>query len=194
MKVENLKVIGERVFLRYVLPCDEAEFIALNKGSTEFYKGLVSPILNSADFKVYVERNKNETNECFVICDKTDKKIVGAINLSQIFRKAFQNAYLGFSLGVNFTGKGFMTESVNLILKHSFENLQLHRLEANVQPHNTASIHVLERCGFMKEGFSRKYLKIDGVWCDHERWAIIVEDWKLKKDEKFENPDDLGRI
>lgn len=74
-----------------------------------------------------------------------------------------------------------MSEAVELVLKHSFENLKLHRIEANVQPQNLASIKVLQRCGFTKEGFSRKYLKIDDVWCDHERWAIIFEDWELKE-------------
>jgi ribosomal-protein-alanine N-acetyltransferase len=54
-------------------------------------------------------------------------------------------------------------------------------VEANVQPHNLASIKVLQRCGFTKEGFSRKYLKIDDIWCDHERWAIIFEDWLERK-------------
>ena len=70
-----------------------------------------------------------------------------------------------------------MTEAVALVLKHAFSNLKLHRVEANVQPHNTLSINVLKRCGFMKEGFSRNYLKISGRWRDHERWAIIKEDW-----------------
>jgi ribosomal-protein-alanine N-acetyltransferase len=72
-----------------------------------------------------------------------------------------------------------MSEAVKLILKHAFINLKLHRVEANVQPQNTPSINVLKRCGFTKEGFSRNYLKISGRWRDHERWAIIKEDWKV---------------
>lgn len=181
MKNANLKIQGENVFLRYFREEDCEEFIELNKSSLEFYKGLANPPLDADSFKLYVERNLDDANECFMICQNTDNKIVGAINLSQIFRKAFQNAYLGYSLGVNFTGKGYMTEAVELILQHAFENLHLHRIEANVQPHNLASIKVLQRCGFMKEGFSRKYLKIDDIWCDHERWAIIIEDWLERK-------------
>jgi ribosomal-protein-alanine N-acetyltransferase len=72
-----------------------------------------------------------------------------------------------------------MTEAVNLALRHAFKNLKLHRIEANVQPENFPSIAVLKRCGFSKEGFSRRYLKIKGKWRDHERWAIIKEDWKI---------------
>ena len=176
----EFKIKGNKIFLRYITLDDIEEMIALFKLSLKFYKGLINPPLNFEDFKIYVERNLDETNECFVICQKIDNKIVGAINLSQIVRKAFQNAYLGYSLGVNFTGKGYMSEAVSLISQHAFENLKLHRIEANVQPHNLASIKILQRCGFTKEGFSRKYLKIDDVWCDHERWAIIVEDWEEK--------------
>jgi ribosomal-protein-alanine N-acetyltransferase len=101
--------------------------------------------------------------------------------LSQIFRQSFQNAYLGYQLFAGFTGNGYMTEAVSLVLKFSFDDLGLHRIEANVQPHNLPSIAVLRRCGFTQEGFSRRYLKIGGRWRDHERWAIIKEDWKQKK-------------
>ncbi len=114
-----------------------------------------------------------------MICRNTDGAIVGVINLSQIFRGVFQNAYLGYYLGGKFTGFGFMSEAVELILRLAFKELKLHRIEANVQPHNLASIAVLQRTGFTKEGFSRKYLKIGGRWRDHERWVIIAEDWKL---------------
>ena len=152
----------------------------LFRESREFYNGLVDTPDDIEKFKASVARNENETNECFVICRAKDGKIVGAINMSQIFRKSFQNAYLGYSPGVKYTGSGFMTEAVRLILRFAFKDLKLHRVEANVQPHNTDSIAVLQRCGFTKEGFSPKYLKISGKWCDHERWAIIRENWRRK--------------
>jgi ribosomal-protein-alanine N-acetyltransferase len=99
------------------------------------------------------------------------------INLSQIFYGPFCNAYLGYGLGVGFTGQGLMTKAVGLILKYAFVDLKLHRVEANVQPDNLASIAVLKRNGFRREGYSEKYLKIGGRWRDHERWAIIRENW-----------------
>ena len=74
-----------------------------------------------------------------------------------------------------------MSEALRLVLKYSFEKLGLHRLEANIQPLNRASIALVKRAGFVREGFSRRYLKICGRWRDHERWAIIVEDWKAKR-------------
>ncbi|HEY0431951.1 MAG TPA: GNAT family N-acetyltransferase, partial [Pyrinomonadaceae bacterium] len=106
-----------------------------------------------------------------------DAAIIGAINLSQIFRGGFQNAYLGYFLGAAYAGQGYMTEALQLVLKFSFEQLKLHRLEANIQPGNTASISLVKRAGFVREGYSRRYLKVCGRWRDHERWALIAEDW-----------------
>lgn len=70
-----------------------------------------------------------------------------------------------------------MSNALNIVLKKIFEELKLHRVEANVQPTNTASIKLVTRCGFLKEGFSRRYLKINNVWCDHFRFALTYEDW-----------------
>lgn len=179
-KNRQLRIKGEKVFLRYITIEDFDEIMLLFRESRKFYKGLVTPPNDREEFENYVARNDEDASEFFVICRNEDEKIVGAVNLSQIFRKAFQNAYLGYSLGVNYTGKGFMTEAINLILKFAFKDLKLHRIEANIQPHNPASIEVVKRCGFSLEGFSPKYLKIGGKWRDHERWAIIKENWRKK--------------
>ncbi len=69
-----------------------------------------------------------------------------------------------------------MTEAVRLAVAHAFDAGGLHRVEANIQPGNHASIALVKRLGFRKEGFSPKYLKIGGVWCDHERWALLADD------------------
>ena len=182
MPMKNPKLIlpGKNIFLRYPQVEDCEEFVALNKASAKFHRNLANPPKDEKVFKEFLTRNAFEENECFLICQKTDEKICGAINLTQIFRARFQNAYLGYYLGQKFAGKGYMKEAIALILRFAFDELKLHRVEANVQPHNTASISVLERNGFSKEGFSPKYLKIGGRWRDHERWAIIKENWKGK--------------
>jgi [ribosomal protein S5]-alanine N-acetyltransferase len=113
-----------------------------------------------------------------LICHSINKCIVGVANLSQIFYKAFQNAYLGYYVNIEFAGQGFMGEGIPLVINHAFYSLGLHRIEANIQPGNIASINLVNRLGFTKEGFSRRYLKINGEWRDHERWALTVEDWK----------------
>lgn len=86
--------------------------------------------------------------------------------------------------GARYAGLGYMREAVSVMLKYAFERLRLHRLEANIQPGNNASIAIVKSLGFVREGFSRRYLKISGRWCDHERWAIIAEDWKVKQKTK----------
>jgi ribosomal-protein-alanine N-acetyltransferase len=73
-----------------------------------------------------------------------------------------------------------MRQGLELVLRHAFLDLGLHRIEANIQPGNHASIALARGAGFSREGFSRRYLKIGGRWRDHERWAIIVDDWRTR--------------
>lgn len=178
MKNENLKLGDTELYLRYPTKQDSAEFTALNIASQKFHRGLVNPPTDEKSFTEYLKRNDSEANECLLICEIESGKIAGAVNLSQIFYGVFQNAYLGYYIGAEFAGKGLMSEAIDLTLRFAFTNLKLHRVEANVQPHNLASIAVLRKNNFTKEGFSRKYLKIGGRWRDHERWAIIAEDLK----------------
>jgi ribosomal-protein-alanine N-acetyltransferase len=179
-KDPQLRIKGENIFLRYIRKEDAAEFIRLNLASRAFYHGLVSPPVDAESYDKYLAHNETASDERFFFCLKNTGEIAGSINLSQIFLGNFRNAYLGYFVGANFTGRGLTTEAIGLILRFAFKNLKLHRIEANVQPENLASIAVLRKTGFTKEGFSRRYLKIDNKWRDHERWAIIAEDWKQK--------------
>lgn len=180
-KDQQLRIKGERVFLRYIRKEDAAEFIALNLKSRPFHRGLVSPPVDAASYDKFLARNETATDERFFICLKKTEKIAGSINLSQIFLGNFRSAYLGYFVGAEFAGKGLTSEAIRLILSFAFKNLKLHRIEANVQPENLASIAVLRKNGFTKEGFSLRYLKINNKWRDHERWAIIAEDWRKGK-------------
>jgi ribosomal-protein-alanine N-acetyltransferase len=112
------------------------------------------------------------------VVGKDSREIAGVINVSCILRGNFQNAFLGYYAFAGSAGQGFMVEGLRLVLRHAFEKLKLHRLEANIQPGNAASIGLVRGCGFMKEGFSRRYLKVAGGWRDHERWALLAEDFR----------------
>ena len=149
--------------------------------STAHLRGYATVQFDRERFDQILAASRLDSNECFLICRNSDDAIVGQVNLSRIFRKAFQNAYLGYQLFNGFTGYGYMTEAVEMVLEFAFEKLKLHRIEANVQPDNLPSIGVLKRAGFAKEGFSKRYLKIGGKWRDHERWAIVKEDWRSRK-------------
>jgi len=91
---------------------------------------------------------------------------------------------VGYYVGSRHAGRGYMTEAIQLTLRHAFEESKLHRLEANIQPCNAASIALVRRAGFTREGYSPRYLKVCGRWRDHERWAITVEDWKAVRRER----------
>ena len=176
MKEKMLK--GKKIYLRPPEAEDFAELVQMYQTNRNFFHGLVQPKSDRKGFDTYLKNNTKPENEYFLIVNNEDEKIVGSINLSQIFKGNFKNAYLGYYLSQEFTGQGLMSEAIELVLQFAFKTIKLHRIEANVQPHNTASINVLKRAGFCKEGFSRKYLKINGRWRDHERWAIIREDWR----------------
>ncbi len=177
-KKPQKQIRGKIVSIRLPSMNDAEEFIAKSRASARFHRNLVSPALDIDAFEKYVEGNKTESNRLFLITGNADKAIVGVANMSQIFHGVFKNAYLGYYLFKGFTGNGYMTEGLQLTMRFAFNDLKLHRLEANIQPHNLASINVVKRLGFTLEGLSRKYLKIGGKWCDHERWAIIKEDWR----------------
>jgi ribosomal-protein-alanine N-acetyltransferase len=171
-------ISGAKVFLRPPQPNDCAELILLNRRSVRLHRGFASTPKTVEEFNEYLERAKKTDTECFLICRKANSAIAGTINLSQIFRGGFQNAYLGYYIGEPFASQGLMSEAVRLMLRHAFKTIKLHRLEANIQPENLRSITLVRNAGFTREGYSRYYLKIGGRWRDHERWAITVEGWK----------------
>jgi ribosomal-protein-alanine N-acetyltransferase len=180
--MKSAAVVGEVVFLRHPVARDLEEFISLNRASARLHRGLVSPPTEPGQFHAFLKRCRRADGVCFLICRVEDGAIIGSINLSQIFRGGFQNAYLGYYVGRPYAGQGYMTEALRLMLRHAFLHLKLHRLEANIQPGNMASIALVRRAGFAQEGYSRRYLKICGRWRDHERWALIAEEWRAKRD------------
>ena len=89
-----------------------------------------------------------------------------------------QSAFLGYSIDEKENGKGFATEAISKVIEISFSELKLHRLEANIIPANSASIRVVEKLNFTKEGYSENYCNINGIWQDHLRFAIINPNYK----------------
>ncbi len=166
---------GRRVFLRAPTRADEEEFLAAVRESRRLHRPWVHPPDTRSKYALYLQRARREDFRPFLVCRKGAGAIVGVINVSQIFRGNFQSAYLGYYVFFRSRGQGFMTEAIRLVLRHTFRTMRLHRLEANVQPGNRDSLALLRRCGFRREGFSRRYLKVGGRWRDHERWAVLAE-------------------
>ena len=168
---------GERTYLRRGRSRDADEFTALMRASRELHQPWSFPPTRAQEFTALVERARSDDFELILLCRLEDDRILGFFNLSQIFRGPFLNAYLGYAIGAEHAGEGYMREGLDLLLKFAFGPLGLHRLEANIQPGNERSIALAKRAGFRLEGFSPRYLKIDGKWRDHERWAILAEEW-----------------
>jgi len=167
--------VGRRVFLCAPSARHRDEFLALIKESRAALHPWVAPPASRAQFSAYLRRARRRTERAFLVCRREDRAIAGVINVSQIFYGNFRSAYLGYYAGAPFMGEGYMREGLLLVLRHAFDTLGLHRLEANIQPANRASIRLVKRIGFRREGFSPRYLKILGRWRDHERWAITAE-------------------
>jgi ribosomal-protein-alanine N-acetyltransferase len=167
-----------RIVLRAPTLEDEEEFTTRMRRSRRYHGGWISMPTTHEAYTAYVERNAQENAAMFIACRREDGAIVGFFNISQIVRGPLQGAFLGYGGVGDFAGQGYMTEGLHALLATAFGRLKLHRLEANIQPGNTASIALAARCGFEREGFSPRYLKIGGRWRDHERWAIRSESWR----------------
>lgn len=127
------------------------------------------------EFMLYCQRIKSDDAYLgYLIIDHN--KVAGIININDIIRGSFQSASIGFYLFSDFIGKGVMSAGLQLVLQEVFTTHGLHRIEANIQPNNVASIRCVQRNGFVKEGFSERFLKVKDEWRDHERWAIIYKD------------------
>jgi ribosomal-protein-alanine N-acetyltransferase len=176
---------GERVFLCRPAARDEAEYFALRKKSGAFLRRWEPRVSQSTDQKTAFNRmlTANRTHRCekLLICSRLDDRILGYIAINEIIQGAFQCGYLGYWIGTAYARQKYMTEALDLMLRHAFITLRLHRVEANIIPTNLPSIRLVIRAGFRKEGLSKSYLEIEGRWQDHERWAILSEEWLYSK-------------
>lgn len=158
-----------------------AAFLAAVARSRELHKNLVTPVGTNEAFRELVERCRRPSNSSFLVATAAGEDLVGAINIDNIVRGYFQSAYLGYYAFVPHAGKGLMRDGLIQAIGHAFNELNLHRLEANIQPQNTRSIRLVEGLGFRLEGYSPKYLKVSGRWRDHERWAVLASEWRPAK-------------
>jgi [ribosomal protein S5]-alanine N-acetyltransferase len=110
----------------------------------------------------------------FVISKKEEpERIIGYINVSDIIFGVFDSCRVGYKIDKDERNKGYMQEALKKVAELLFDELGLHRIEANVMPGNAPSIKLLKNLGFVEEGYSKKYLRIDGKWQDHMNFALI---------------------
>jgi [ribosomal protein S5]-alanine N-acetyltransferase len=166
-------VTGEsRVRLRPLAADDEQEFLDLVAASVDLHRPWMSLPSTPERFQEHVARYSASEDESLLVCHRETGAIAGLFNINSVIRGRFQNGSLAYAAFVPYAGRGYLSEGLALVIRHAFEDLRLHRLEAQIQPENSASLRLVERAGFRREGYSPELLFIDGIWSGHERWAI----------------------
>ena len=168
--------MASRVRLVEPLPGDRSEFLGLVGASLELHRPWTYPPADAASYRRLLERNRADNFFALLARRTGDDAIVGLFEFSEVVRGSFQNAYLGYWVGAPYAGQGYMREGMQLALRFAFNELRLHRVEANIQPSNRRSLALAKASGFRREGFSPRYLKIGGRWRDHERWAVLADE------------------
>jgi len=152
-----------------------ALFLDAAKRSNSLHRPWVYPPKNTKDFNRYLERMRKPNQMGLFAFEDTE--LVGVVNIHEIVKGNFKSAYLGYYAFAPHHQQGKMGQALHLVINECFDELKLHRVEANIQPENTKSIRLVKRLGFRLEGLSKRYLKVGGQWRDHERWALLREEW-----------------
>ena len=140
--------------------------------SRHFHHPWVSAPCDMAGWRTYLDRLERDNEAGFLIRRVHDGRLCGIANLNVIVYEALCSAYLSYYAVAPMAGRGYMKEGLRLVIDHAFGVLGLHRLEANIQPGNENSVRLVESLGFECEGYSPRFLRINGRWRDHERWAL----------------------
>ena len=126
--------------------------------------------------KRYAEDQRTDQAYAFFLFRREDEELIGGLTLANIRRGVAQAGSLGYWMGAPFERRGYMTAAVLALVPFAFGTLRLHRLEAACIPNNAASIRLLEKTGFVREGYAREYLCINGIWQDHLLYARLQDD------------------
>ncbi|MFC0551376.1 GNAT family N-acetyltransferase [Planotetraspora thailandica] len=153
---------------------DQDEFIGLVRASAELHYPYMNLPATPEDFQAFMRRYDDpEAAEAHLVYERETGAVAGYVTLNSIIRGRLQSAAIAYAAFAPFGGRGYMSEGLGLVVRHAFENLRLHRLEAQIQPDNTRSIKLVQRAGFRYEGLAPELLFIDGAWRDHERWVLL---------------------
>lgn len=168
---------SETVYLYAPSKDTAADFIALTTTSESFHQPWVYPATDLRRYRAYLDRVERQDAIGYLVGRNGDDALVGVININDVILGGFRSGSLGYYASAPYSGRGYMTEGLALVLDQAFTVLNLHRIEANIQPQNDASLALVRKLGFRKEGFSPAFLKINGEWRDHERWAMLADEW-----------------
>ncbi len=154
---------------------DVREFIDVMGESRHLHHPWVTAPVTPEAWRRYMKRLERDDEAGFLVRRRVDGALCGVINLNVITYEALCSAYLSYYAAAATTGMGYMKEGLKLVIEKAFGPMGLHRLEANIQPGNEASVRLVESVGFECEGYSPRFLHINGKWRDHERWALLAD-------------------
>ncbi|WP_329441236.1 GNAT family N-acetyltransferase [Streptomyces sp. NBC_01426] len=171
---------GNRVGIRPFRPADGPEFVTRVHESRALHHPWMFPPDTIEAYEPWAARlGDGDSRVGFLVCERAGGAVAGFVNVNNIVRGGFQCGALGYAAFAHAAGRGLLGEALDLVIRHAFapagQGLALHRLEANVQPGNAASLALVRSRGFRMEGLSPDFLHIDGAWRDHERWALTAE-------------------
>jgi len=176
---------GAKVYLRPPQSGDWRAWAELRAASRAFLEPWeprwAEGALTRAAFRRRLRRQAREargdTGYSFFILRRQDDALVGGINLSNVQRGVAMSCSVGYWVGMEYARQGLMGDAVEALLPFVFKKLALHRLEAACLPSNLASEGLLRKLGFQREGYARRYLRINGEWQDHLLFALLAEDY-----------------
>ena len=178
---------AQRVMLRTPQMSDYPAWAELRTNSRDFlmpWEPLWAPDeLSRASFRRrvrhYLRDLREDVGYALFIYDKATTALVGGLTLCNVRRGVTQSCTLGYWVGAQYAQQGYMTAAVRAVVPFVFDTLELHRLEAACLPSNEASMRLLEKTGFQREGLARRYLRINGIWQDHVLFALLDSDPRI---------------
>ena len=189
------RLVGGRVLLRPLRGSDFGAWSDVRTASRAWLEpweplpdpGAPDPAANSDAFKArcgaWDRQRQFDAAHGFGLFLVESERLIGEVSLGAVQRGPFQSASVGYWVDERHAGHGYVPEGVALIIRYGFVDLGLHRLEAAIVPRNTASHRVAQKLGLREEGTSARFLQIRGVYEDHVRYAITVEEWQERRAE-----------
>lgn len=170
---------SDNLYLKILKPNSAREVVDYHKRNHNFLnewepkrsKDFYTLSYQKRQLRTEYEMFKEKKLARFWIIKKYDNKLIGNVCYSNIVMGNFKSCFLGYKLDKDEINNGYMTEAISRTVQVMFEDFNLHRIEANVVPRNARSLRVMEKLGFEREGFSKRYLEINGKWEDHIHFA-----------------------
>lgn len=182
------RLLTRRLLLRPLVASDFDQWSGVRRRNREWLErweprrpqGTLDPAADGASFASRCSARERErqlgSGYSFGVF-RHDGVFVGEININNVMRSAFMSGHVGYWVGEEHAGEGFVPEGLVAVMRFAFEDARLHRLQINIIPRNSPSRRVMEKLGLREEGIAERYLQIAGRWEDHLRYAITSEEW-----------------